>query len=257
MMSFGDRPSSSEHVVELRAVSKGYREGERRHEVLVDVDASILRGEIVVLVGRSGSGKSTLLNLVSGIDQPDGGDVLVEGRAINRMTERERTLFRRDRIGFIFQFFNLIPTLTVIENLLLPLELAGRGADDRDEAIALLDRVGLADRRSSYPDKLSGGEQQRVAVARALVNDPWLVLADEPTGNLDSKTGQEFLILLRHSCDELGQTIVIVTHDAKAASFADRVVFLMDGRIADHLQMTGDQAEDIRQIQRHLRALEV
>ena len=230
-MSFGDEPASSEHVVELRAVSKGYREGERRHEVLVDVDATILRGEIVVLVGRSGSGKSTLLNLVSGIDLPDEGDVLVEGRAINRMTERDRTLFRRDRIGFIFQFFNLIPTLTVIENLLLPLELAGRGADDRDEAIALLDRVGLADRQSSYPDKLSGGEQQRVAVARALVNDPWLVLADEPTGNLDLETGRSVLDLLDTLIRGAGKSMIMVTHSSEVIGLADRMVTLRDGRL--------------------------
>ena len=232
-MSSGENPTSNERVVELRAVSKGYREGERRHEVFVDVDATILRGEIVVLVGRSGSGKSTLLNLVSGIDLPDDGDVLVEGRAINRMTERERTLFRRDRIGFIFQFFNLIPTLTVIENLLLPLELAGRGADDRDAAIALLDRVGLADRQSSYPDRLSGGEQQRVAVARALVNDPWLVLADEPTGNLDLETGRSVLDLLDTLIRGAGKTMIMVTHSREVVGLADRMVTLRDGRLVE------------------------
>jgi len=233
-MSSGGSPSGTEPVVELRAVSKGYREADRRHDVLVSVDATILRGEIVVLVGRSGSGKSTLLNLVSGIDLPDAGDVLVESRAINRMTERERTLFRRDHIGFVFQFFNLIPTLTVLENLLLPLELAGRTAGrDRDGAMALLERVGLADRSTSYPDRLSGGEQQRVAVARALVLDPWLVLADEPTGNLDLETGRDVLDLLDNLVRGAGKTMIVVTHSREVVGLADRLLTLRAGALVE------------------------
>jgi putative ABC transport system ATP-binding protein len=233
-MSATDESEGIRDVVELQAVSKGYREADRRHDVLVDVDATIRRGEIVVLVGRSGSGKSTLLNLVSGIDLPDGGDVLVEGRAINRMTERERTIFRRDHIGFVFQFFNLIPTLTVLENLLLPLELAGHAAgSEREGALALLKRVDLADRSSSYPDKLSGGEQQRVAVARALVHDPWLVLADEPTGNLDLETGRSVLDLLDTLIRGAGKTMIMVTHSREVVGLADRLVTLQEGRLVE------------------------
>jgi putative ABC transport system ATP-binding protein len=175
-----------------------------------------------------------LLNLISGIDLPDAGDVLVEGRAINRMTERERTLFRRDRIGFVFQFFNLIPTLTVLENLLLPLELAGRGKGERARAAReLLERVGLADREASYPDRLSGGEQQRVAVARALVHDPWLVLADEPTGNLDLETGRRVLDLLDELIRSSGRTMIMVTHSREVIGLANRLVTLREGRLIE------------------------
>jgi putative ABC transport system ATP-binding protein len=230
----GESGAAAGPAVELRGVSKGYREGERTHDVLVGVDAQVARGEIVVLLGRSGSGKSTLLNLVSGIDLPDEGDVLVESRAINRMTERERTLFRRDRIGFVFQFFNLIPTLTVIENLLLPLELAGHGRSGKSGvALELLERVGLADRAASYPDRLSGGEQQRVAVARALVHDPWLVLADEPTGNLDLETGRSVLDLLDRLVRSSGKTMVMVTHSREVIGLADRIVTLRDGGLVE------------------------
>jgi putative ABC transport system ATP-binding protein len=221
-------------LVELSGVSKGYREGERVHDVLVDVDATVQRSEIVVLLGRSGSGKSTLLNLVSGIDLPDAGDVLVEGQAINRMTERERTIFRRDHVGFVFQFFNLIPTLTVLENLLLPLELAGKAVGSGNEsALALLERVGLVDRSSSYPDRLSGGEQQRVAVARALVHDPWLVLADEPTGNLDLDTGKSVLDLLDTLIRGAGKTMIMVTHSREVIGLADRLLTLREGRLVE------------------------
>jgi putative ABC transport system ATP-binding protein len=229
-----ERSTSRPPVVELRGVSKSYREGDRRHDVLVDVNATVLEGEIVVLLGRSGSGKSTLLNLLSGIDLPDAGDLLVGGRPLQRMTERERTLFRRDQIGFIFQFFNLIPTLTVLENLLLPLELAGRIADGETKgATELLERVGLADRASSFPDRLSGGEQQRVAVARALVHDPGLVLADEPTGNLDLDTGRRVLDLLDGLIRGAGKTMVMVTHSREVVGLADRLVTLRDGRLVE------------------------
>jgi putative ABC transport system ATP-binding protein len=233
-MKAGSDSGNSAPLVELRTVSKGYREGGRLHRVLVEVDAGIRQGEIVVLIGRSGSGKSTLLNLVSGIDLPDAGDVLVDGRAVNRMTERDRTLHRRDHVGFVFQFFNLIPTLTVMENLLLPLELAGRtGKDDAAHAAALLERVGLADRGSSYPDRLSGGEQQRVAVARALVHEPPLVLADEPTGNLDLETGRKVLELLDELVRNSGKTMIMVTHSREVVGLADRLLTLRDGRLVE------------------------
>jgi putative ABC transport system ATP-binding protein len=227
-------------------------------DALAGVDFIVEEGEFVAIMGPSGSGKSTLLHLLGGLDGPTDGEVTLGGKPLSKLNDKEVTLIRRRNVGFVFQFFNLLPTLTAEENIALPLLIDGQNIKKRQEKIdRLLELVGLVDRRHHKPDQLSGGQQQRVAIARAFVTDPAIVLADEPTGNLDSKTGEEILALLRRSCDELGQTIVVVTHDAKAASFADRAVFLMDGSIADHLKLTGDQAEDIRQIQRHLRALEM
>ncbi len=192
-------------------------------------------GEFVALLGPSGSGKSTLLNLVSGIDTPDSGQVEVDGVRLHELSEHERTLFRRDRIGFIFQFFNLVPTLTVEENLLLPLELKGEvGGAGRARALELLDRVGLGDRAGAWPDRLSGGEQQRIAVARALVHRPSLVLADEPTGNLDQQTGAVILDLLAELLRDSKTTLLAVTHAPEVAARMDRVLSLRDGRIRDH-----------------------
>jgi putative ABC transport system ATP-binding protein len=190
-----------EPFIRLVGLSKAYREGERRRVVLDGASAEFARGEFISLLGRSGSGKSTLLNLVSGIDRPDAGEIWVGDRELTRLSERERTLFRRRHIGFVFQFFNLIPTLTVMENVTLPLELGGASVKAaRAAAEPLMEAVGLLDRAGAYPDKLSGGEQQRVAIARALVHDPMLVLADEPTGNLDEATGQSVLALLESAC---------------------------------------------------------
>ena len=182
--------ATQQTVVHLHQLCKEFVEGNQRRQVLSHVNGDFYRGEFAVLLGKSGSGKSTLLNLISGIEAPTSGEVLVAGNAITAMKERQRTLFRRDHIGFVFQFFNLIPTLTVLENVTLPMELAGNGRSATQSAMTLLEQVGLADRRDTFPDKLSGGEQQRVAIARALVHDPMLVLADEPTGNLDEETGQ-------------------------------------------------------------------
>jgi putative ABC transport system ATP-binding protein len=227
-------------------------------DALAGVDFIVEEGEFVAIMGPSGSGKSTLLHLLGGLDGPTDGEVTLGGKPLSKLNDKEVTLIRRRNVGFVFQFFNLLPTLTAEENIALPLLIDGQNIKKHQEKLdQLLELVGLSDRRHHKPDQLSGGQQQRVAIARAFVTDPAIVLADEPTGNLDSKTGEEILELLRRSCDELGQTIVVVTHDAKAASFADRAVFLMDGRIVDTLKLTGDQAEDIRQIQRHLRALEV
>ncbi len=221
-------------LVELRGVGKGYQEGGRRRVVLEGADAIIGEGELVVLLGRSGSGKSTLLNLVSGIDPPDAGRVLVAGRDLGAMRERERTLFRRDAIGFVFQFFNLVPTLTVEENLLLPLELRGAVAPaDRERARDLLAEVGLADRAGAFPDRLSGGEQQRVAVARALAHDPLLVLADEPTGNLDLETGLAVLDLLDRLTRRAGKTLLMVTHSRRVMGLADRILRIEDRRLVE------------------------
>jgi len=221
-------------LIELRSLTKTYDEGGRQRLVLCDTSVAIRRGELAVLIGRSGSGKSTLLNLLSGIDQPTSGEVVIDGVAISSLPERERTLFRRDRIGFVFQFFNLIPTLTVEENLLLPLELKGRaGPAERRAALDLLAEVGLADRSASFPDRLSGGEQQRLAVARALAHDPLLVLADEPTGNLDLETGLQVLDLLDRLTRRAGKTMVMVTHSREVVGSADRVFRIEDCRLVE------------------------
>jgi putative ABC transport system ATP-binding protein len=245
-------------ILETNQVSKQYQMGEVTVDALAGVDFMVAEGEFVAIMGPSGSGKSTLLHLLGGLDGPSDGEVTLAGNPLSLLNDKEITLIRRRNVGFVFQFFNLLPTLTAEENIALPLLIDGQNIKKHQGKIdLLLELVGLSDRRHHKPDQLSGGQQQRVAIARAFVTDPAIVLADEPTGNLDSRTGEEILELLRRSCDEMGQTIVVVTHDAKAASFADRVVFLMDGRIADHLKLAGDQAEDIRQVQRRLRALEV
>jgi putative ABC transport system ATP-binding protein len=221
-------------LIELRNLSKSYQEGNRQRMVLCDANLSIARGELAVLMGRSGTGKSTLLNLLSGIDPPSAGDVVIDGVTLSALSERERTLFRRDKIGFVFQFFNLIPTLTVEENILLPVELKGRvGPEQRRAALALLEEVGLADRAASFPDRLSGGEQQRVAVARALAHDPLLVLADEPTGNLDLETGLQVLDLLDRLTRRAGKTMVMVTHSPEVVGIADRVFRVEDCRLVE------------------------
>jgi putative ABC transport system ATP-binding protein len=225
-------PDGARPIVELKGVGRRFLEGDRERAVLDGVDAEVRRGEFVALLGPSGSGKSTLLNLIGGIDLPTSGEVIVEGEALTRMGERDRTLFRRRRIGFVFQFFNLVPTLTVEENLLLPLELTGRlGARERARARSLLEEVGLADRASAFPDRLSGGEQQRVAVARALVHDPALVLADEPTGNLDREMGRQVADLLDRLVRREGRTLVVVTHSTELADRADRILELRGGRL--------------------------
>jgi len=225
-------PRSSAPAVELSGVVKVYREGETERVVLREVALAVAPGEIVVLLGRSGSGKSTLLNLISGIDRPTSGVVRVQGVDVAALTDTERTRFRRRRIGFVFQFFNLIPTLTVEENVRLPLELNGiDGAVGRRRAVDVLVAVGLADRAASFPDRLSGGEQQRVAVARALVHDPALVLADEPTGNLDAESARHVLRLLAALARETGRTVVAASHSEEVAALADRVFTLADGRL--------------------------
>jgi putative ABC transport system ATP-binding protein len=222
----------TEPLVTLAGVAKSYREGDRERTVLRGVDATIARGELVVIVGRSGSGKSTLLNLIGGIDRPTAGEVVVDGVTLTRASEEVLARFRRGRVGFVFQFYNLISTLTVEENLLLPLELNGRtGAPARAAALGLLDEVGLADRGTAFPERLSGGEQQRVAVARALIHDPLLVLADEPTGNLDLETGRQVLALLDRLTRRAGKTMVMATHSQDVVGLADRVLGIRDGRL--------------------------
>ena len=219
-------------LVRLIGVTKSYREGTRERRVLDGVSLEIAAREVVAIVGRSGSGKSTLLNLMGGIDVPTQGDVIVGGASIVTPTEHARALYRRRAIGFVFQFFNLVPTLTVEENLLLPLELNGVARSVARERVgALLATVGLADRAASFPEQLSGGEQQRVAVARAVAHRPALVLADEPTGNLDGDAARGVLDLLRRLGDESGTTVVLATHSDDAAAVADRILTLRDGRL--------------------------
>ena len=221
-------------AVELVHVSKTYREGDSERAVLSDVSVTIQPGEIVVLVGRSGSGKSTLLNLIAGIDRPTSGRVMVDGTDLTALDENTRTRFRRRRIGFVFQFFNLIPLLTVEENLLLPLDLNGMAdAEGIARARGLLERVGLGGRGASLPDRLSGGEQQRVAIARALVHEPALILADEPTGTLDAEMAAAVLALLDGLVREAGKTVVMVTHSREVVGVADRIFAIQRGRLVE------------------------
>ena len=226
--------SSSTVFVELRDLSKNFREGSDTRLVLNQLNATFNRGEFIVLLGQSGSGKSTLLNLLSGIEKPTTGTVSINGLAVNAMSERDCTLFRRDRIGFVFQFFNLIPTLTVLENVTLPQELAGKNIQSiEQQALTLLEQVGLADRAQAFPDKLSGGQQQRVAIARALVHNPMLVLADEPTGNLDEITGERVLKLLLALTQDRNKTLIMATHNPEIAKLADRVLRVHEGHLAE------------------------
>ena len=218
--------------VSLAQVSRAFQEGGRTRDVLRALSFEVGEGELVALLGRSGSGKSTLLNLIAGIDRPSSGRIVIDGREVSAMDERARTLFRRDHIGFVFQFFNLISTLTVEENVRLPLELAGASVSGaRGEAQRLLEAVQLGDRGAQFPDRLSGGEQQRVAIARALVNQPAVVLADEPTGALDAETGRLVLGLLIELSRRRQTTVILVTHSAEVARAADRVLVLEDGKI--------------------------
>jgi putative ABC transport system ATP-binding protein len=218
-------------LLRLDRVTKDYSEGRELRHVLKDASLSVDEGAFVAIRGRSGSGKSTVLNLVAGIDRPTSGEIYFGETALGQLSARERTLLRRDHMGFVFQFFNLIPTLSVIENVLLPAELAGVH-DARPRALELLERVGLADRPGAFPDRLSGGEQQRVAIARALVRDPRLVLADEPTGNLDDATGASVLELLDSVTRKAGKTLLLVTHSRELAALADRELTIEGGRFA-------------------------
>jgi putative ABC transport system ATP-binding protein len=225
----------SDEILELCNLSRSFDEGESQRIVFRGLNASIRRGEFVVLLGRSGSGKSTLLNLISGIDLPTEGEVLIGGQNLTTMTEQQRTLFRRDNIGFVFQFYNLIPTLTVIENLLLPLELKKNiEVGSKKKAMQILTQVGLAARADSYPDRLSGGEQQRIAICRAVIHKPLLLLADEPTGNLDVETGSEVLDLLNQMIRNNQMTTLMVTHSPEVAQLADRIMTIRDGVLIEH-----------------------
>jgi putative ABC transport system ATP-binding protein len=224
-------------VVSAVDLARRFGEGETAVDALRGVSLTVGGGELVAVMGPSGSGKSTLMHILAALDKPTSGTVAIAGEDVGSLSDREVTLLRRKHIGFVFQFFNLLPMLTAEENVLLPLSIASEKPDP-DFFADLLKRVGLDDRKSHRPAELSGGQQQRVAIARSLVAKPTVVFADEPTGNLDSKTGGEILELLRSSTSDLGQTMVMVTHDAQAASIADRVLFLADGLIVRELGRT-------------------
>ena len=237
--------AADDAVVVARDVTKRYGSGDAAVDALRGASVAITRGRFTAIMGPSGSGKSTLMHIMAGLDAPSEGSVLLDGIEITALKEKQLTQLRREKIGFIFQTFNLLPMLSARENVVLPLTIAGRAVDE-DWLSSLVDTVGLADRLSHRPSELSGGQQQRVAVARALIGKPAVLFADEPTGNLDSRTGEEVLRLLRHSVDELGQTIIMVTHDAHAASKADRVLFLKDGAIVhDHGRMASADIYDV------------
>jgi putative ABC transport system ATP-binding protein len=226
--------SDGSDFLHIDKLCKVYLEGGHTRHVLQDASLSSRQGEFVAVLGKSGSGKTTLLNLISGIDQVDCGEVFLGELRLTGMSEGDRTRFRRKHIGFIFQFFNLLPTLTVWENVLLPLELNGSlGSAAETRARDLLEDVGLTGREGAYPDRLSGGEQQRVAIARALVHDPLLVLADEPTGNLDEETGRHILDLLDRLTRRSGKNMILVTHSSDAASYADRIFTMHEGRLVE------------------------
>ena len=221
-------------IASARGLVKTYGRGDTAVRALAGVDVDFARGELTAIMGPSGSGKSTLMHCMAGLDRSDAGSVVVDGLQVNGMNERSLTRLRRDHLGFVFQAFNLVPTLTALENITLPLDIARRPVD-RDHLDAVVQAVGLADRLGHKPTELSGGQQQRVACARALVSRPSVVFADEPTGNLDSTSSGEVLGFLRRSVDELGQSVVMVTHDPTAASYAHRVLFLADGSLVGEL----------------------
>ena len=232
-------------VVTARSVTRRFGSGDTAVDALRGVDLDLKHGQFVAIMGPSGSGKSTLMHILAGLDTPTTGKVWVDGTEITGLSDKALTLLRRKKIGFVFQFYNLLPMLTAGENLDLPLAVAGAKPDEEWRKQLVKD-VGLGDRLSHRPAELSGGQQQRVAIARALISRPAVVFADEPTGNLDSKTGQEILDLLRRSADDLGQTIAMVTHDPRAAAIADRVMFLQDGVIVrDGGKMSADAILDV------------
>ena len=244
-MATQDASNGYAAIVQASAVSRRYGEGQAAVDALSDVTVEFPKGRFAAIMGPSGSGKSTLMHILAGLDRPTSGGVTLDGVELTGLDDRRLTKLRRDRVGFIFQTFNLLPVLSAEENILLPLSIAGR-KPDRDWFERLIDAIGIRDRLGHRPAELSGGQQQRVAVARALISRPAVVFADEPTGNLDSKASGDVLDLLRHAVDDFGQTVVMVSHDAHAASFADRLLMLADGRIVHDGEATStEQALDL------------
>ena len=241
----GDVPALAPPAVVATDVVKRYGSGDSAVEALRGVSVSFPRGQFTAVMGPSGSGKSTLMNVLAGLDRPTSGTIEIDGTDITALKDKPLTLLRREKVGFVFQFFNLLPMLTAEENIELPVSISGRKVDQKWEA-ELIEAVGLGDRVTHRPSELSGGQQQRVALARGLITHPAVLFADEPTGNLDSATSGQMLDLLRRSVDEFGQTIVMVTHDGRAAAHADRVLFLSDGRIVqDHGHLEADEIYDV------------
>jgi putative ABC transport system ATP-binding protein len=238
----GDVVVPTNAAVEAKGLTRRYGEGETAVDALRGVDLEVRSGELVAVMGPSGSGKSTLMHILAGLDKPTSGTVTIAGTEITGLDDSQLTLLRRKHIGFVFQFFNLLPMLDAEENVVLPLTIAGQ-KPDQAWLETLLSQMGLAERRSHRPSELSGGQQQRVAIARSIVTRPTILFADEPTGNLDSKTGGEILELMRESTDSYGQTTIMVTHEARAASIADRILFLADGEIVRQLGRHAEPAE--------------
>jgi putative ABC transport system ATP-binding protein len=232
--TYPPKPMPHTPILQFQKLHKTFQEGERTRYILQNVTADFYEGQFTLLLGPSGSGKSTLLNLACGIEAPTSGEVWLGGRNITALSDHNRTIFRRDQVGFVFQFFNLIPTLTVLENIILPQELAGKRAKEvTPRAMQLLEQVGLADRRDSFPDKLSGGEQQRVAIARALAHNPAVVLADEPTGNLDIHTGEKVMALLLSLTRQEGKTLIMATHSPEIVPLGDRVLRVHEAKLIE------------------------
>jgi putative ABC transport system ATP-binding protein len=243
-------------IIETQKLTKIYGSGSTAVTALDKVSFSIQPGEFVAVMGPSGCGKSTLLHLLGGLDRPSDGKVLIEGTSIADMSDDRLTELRRRKIGFVFQFFNLIPVLTAVENAALPVTLDGvKPADAKAKAAKWLERFGLGDRLYSRPDQLSGGQQQRVAVARALVAEPALILADEPTGNLDTRAGDEIAGLLSQVAKEYGRTVIMVTHDPRIAAYSDRIIFLKDGKIIDETLLASDNGENATQVAEKMKAM--
>jgi len=241
--------NASEPIVRATDVSRRFGEGDTAVDALDGVSVDFPKGNFTAVMGPSGSGKSTLMHILAGLDQPTSGSVVVDGTEIADLDDKHLTELRRDKVGFVFQFFNLLPVLSAEENIRLPLSIAGRNPDDAFMK-QLVDAVNLGDRLSHRPSELSGGQQQRVAIARALITKPAVVFADEPTGNLDSGSSEEVLRLLRRAVDEFGQTVVMVTHDANAAAIADRVLVLVDGKIVqDAAAGSAEQVHDLLKVQ--------
>ncbi len=221
-----------DYVVSIENLTKSFTEGDKSRKIIDNLSLDIRRGEIIVLYGRSGSGKSTLLNLISGLDTPDSGNIIINGTDITKLNETDKTIFRRKNTGFVFQFFNLIPTLTVLENLLLPLELNKTlSTEKKDQALSLLEEAGLAGRKNSFPDVLSGGEQQRIAILRALLTDPDILLADEPTGNLDFNTAKIVIDMIDRLVLGKNKTLIMATHSRELTGIATRIFSFREGRL--------------------------
>jgi putative ABC transport system ATP-binding protein len=243
-------------IIETQNLSKIYGSGSTAVTALDNVSFSVEPGQFVAVMGPSGCGKSTLLHLMGGLDRPSNGKVLIEGTSIAEMSDDRLTELRRRKIGFIFQFFNLIPVLTAAENAALPITLDGvKASESRTKAAEWLERFGLGDRLASRPDQLSGGQQQRVAIARALVAEPALILADEPTGNVDTRAGDEIAGLLRQVAKEYGRTVIMVTHDPRIAAYSDRIVFLKDGKVIDETLLASSNGNNATEVAEKMKGI--